>query len=106
MGRTFHIKRGDTSPAMLYVPDAPVDLAGGAQAQFEMRMRGGAHTVASAASMGMTEGKQALVYAWEASDTAVAGQYEAEFRLTYPDGSIVTLPTEGFVTVLVSETVA
>jgi hypothetical protein len=106
MGKTFHIKRGDTSPSMLYVPDASADLAEGVQARFEMRVRGGARIVASPAEVTTHDGKPALLYAWVAADTAIAGPCEAEFRLTYPDGSIATLPAEGFVTVMVSETVA
>lgn len=106
MGDVFHIKRGDTSPALLYRPVRPADLAAAASARFEMRLRGGAKVIDAPAAVISHEGEPALLYVWQPQDTAAAGQFEAEFRLDYPGGGVATLPTEGFVAVTISENVA
>ncbi len=45
-------------------------------------------------------------YDWEAADTATAGFFEAEFEVTYADGSIETFPNYGYIGVAISQDIA
>lgn len=37
-------------------------------------------------------------YRWLPADTAVAGEYRGEFEITWLDGSILTVPNDGYFT--------
>lgn len=101
MSETFYIKRGDTSPALRFALEPAVGLTG-ASVQFQMRLRGGVTVIDAPGSI--VEGAT-VEYAWVAADTAEAGLYEAEFRVTYADGAVETFPNSGFLTVRVAEDV-
>jgi len=101
----FVIKRGDTSPALRFalLPDS-VSLAG-ARVQFQMRVRGGATVIDRAAEIHSVFQPAVVVHAWQAGDTDTQGRYEAEFRVTYMDGTVETFPNLGFIEVFVTEDV-
>ena len=101
MSDTFYIKRGDTSPALRYALEPVVGLVG-ASVQFQMRMRDGATIID--APCAILEGSM-VEYGWSASDTAEAGLFEAEFRVTYADGAVETFPNNGFLKVRIAEDV-
>lgn len=102
---TFYIKRGDTAPALrLVLEPATVDLTG-ATVQFQMRPKGGTISVDRTAAVITATGTPTVQYTWQASDTATAGLYEAEFRVTYDDGAIETFPNNGYIAVRVGEDV-
>jgi hypothetical protein len=48
-------------------------------------------------------GTPTVEYSWQAGDTATAGLFEAEFRVTYAGGRIETFPNDGFIAVRISE---
>jgi hypothetical protein len=101
----FTIKRGDTSPAIRYALEPATVVLTGATVRFQMRARNGAVLMDVAALVVPATGTPTVEYSWQAGDTATAGLYEAEFRVTYADGKIETFPNEGFIPVRVNEDV-
>lgn len=103
MAEIFHLKRGDTSPALLYRLDPAVNLAG-ASVVFNMRHRGGGAVVVDrvAASVEGDPSEGVVRYDWAAADTAAAGRFEAEFEVTYSDGTVETFPNSDFIVVQIS----
>lgn len=94
MSETFNIKRGDTSPALLWELEDPTINLEGASVVFNMRRhrdnvlvidRGAAEIVADAE-------RPTLRYNWQAGDTAQVDMHEAEFEITYADQSVETTP--------------
>lgn len=105
MSDRFQIKRGDTSPGIKYalIPD-DLTLAG-ATVRFQME-NSARQTVIDAAATIDQATPPIVSYAWQAGDTDMAGNYSAEFRVTYADGSIETFPNCGFIAVSVCRDVA
>ena len=101
----FTIKRGDTSPAIRFALEPETVVLTGATVRFQMRARNGAVLMDVAALVVTATGTPTVEYSWQAGDTATAGLYEAEFRVTYADGKIETFPNEGFIPVRVNEDV-
>jgi hypothetical protein len=94
----FTIKQGDTSPAIEAVLRSPngdvVDLTG-ATVRFFMRSNDGVRFVDAPATIdGATEG--IVVYEWSQTDTDTPGLNHAEWRVTFPDGTIETFPNSEF----------
>lgn len=94
MSETFNIKRGDTSPALLWELDDPTINLDGATVVFNMKRardgqlvidRGAAEVVAAA-------DRPTLRYNWQAGDTDAADLYEAEFEMTFADSAVETTP--------------
>lgn len=90
----FFIKQGDRLPvatAVLQQPaGTPVNLSG-ATVAFYMAHTNGLASVSgiatiSTAALGIVE------YHWGASDTAIAGEYMAEFEITFGSGKKQTVP--------------
>lgn len=92
--QTFTIKRGDTSPALLLeLGGAEISLAG-ATVVFSMVPFPAGAAVISRAAAGVAAGFALPVvqYDWTAGDTAAAGDYLAEFEVTFSDGTRETFP--------------
>ncbi len=104
MIQNFTIKRDDTKPKLRHLTDLPFsDLAG---ATVAARFRSAEGTVlAPAGTVAVLDvaGVAALDYAWGTDDTATTGQFYLEFEITFADGGIQTLPTEGFIVIKVAE---
>ncbi len=47
-----------------------------------------------------------VAYQWQPSDTSVVGTFNAEFEVTYADGSIETFPNTGYETVEITANLA
>jgi hypothetical protein len=106
MIETFHIKRGDTLPALgLALEPSGLSLAG-ATVRFRMRRRAGDMVLDRPALAMTVSGRASVEYGWQAGDTAEAGAFEAEFRVVYADGAIETFPNAGFIPVRIGEDVA
>lgn len=108
MRETFYLKKGDTSPSLLYalIPE-DTDLAG-ATVRFNMRARDGAAVkVNRAVSVIVTETVTPTVrYDWQAADTDTAGFYDAEFEVTYAGGAVETFPNSDFIRVQITGDIA
>ena len=103
---TFYIKRGNTSPAIRYaLSPTTVDLTG-ATVQFQMRARrprGGAPVIDAVAVVVTAAGTPTVEYHWQAGETANAGEYQAEFEVTYANGKTETFPNDEFILVKIAE---
>jgi hypothetical protein len=104
---TFYIKRGDTSPALRYAITPKSVVLTGASVQFQMRPRrpkGAAAVIDAAAVVVIATGTPTVEYGeWQAANITSPGLYQAEFRVTYADGSVETFPNDDFILVKISE---
>lgn len=106
MAATFNLKQHDTSPALIYRLKPAVSLSG-ASIVFNMRRRGGSAVISrAAASIEGNPSAGTVRYNWEPSDTASVGLFEAEFEVTYTDGTVETFPNSGFITVQIAGDIA
>jgi len=106
---TFNIKQNDDRPLLDAFlrddRDRPVDLTG-ATVLFHMRLatdnsvkiNGGSVTVVAA-----TAGS--VRYTFTTSNTDTAGIYEAEFQVTFSDGTVQTFPNDGYITIVITDDV-
>lgn len=99
---TFYIKQNDTRPALyaqLLQDGSVIDLTG---CTVKLAIRG-----LPLRDVDITDAETGNVrYDWIAADTANAGIYEAEFEVTFPDGSVQTFPNNGYITIVITEEVA
>lgn len=97
---TFNIKQNDTVPGIRATlqngSGDPVDLIN-ATVQFHMRAIGSTTVKVDAAAVIIDEALGLVQYNWIAADTNVIGSYQAEFEVTYPDGTIETFPNNAYV---------
>lgn len=103
--KVFKIKRGDTSPAMLYQLSPASVVLSGASVVFNMRADGEEENVVdrSPAVVEVATGTPTLRYNWLAADTAAPGAFLGEFEVTYVDGSVETFPNSGFIQIQIDE---
>jgi len=107
---TFKIKRHARRPYLrLLVKDSdgnPFDFTGALSAKFQMKnsdgtmvITDGAGEIESPATSGV------LRYEWEPGDTDTAGDYYAEFDVSYAASDNLTLPIDGDLLVKIKEDV-
>ena len=103
--KVFKIKRGDTSPTMLYQLSPATVVLSGAQVVFNMRADGEAENAVdrSPAVVEVATGTPTVRYDWLAADTVRAGAFQGEFEVTYLDGTVETFPNSGFITIEIAE---
>ena len=105
----FKIKQNDTSPIIQATltdsSDAAVDLTG-ASIRFHMRKYRASSTKVSAAAVIVDEDAGTVKYVWQAADTNTAGSYQAEFQVTFSDGTIETFPNTDFIQVDIVDDIA
>lgn len=100
MSHVFHIKTGDTAPsveATLKIGNTIVDLTDAVSVRFKM----GAIDAAAVIVSPPTSGK--VRYDWGAGETDVAGTHNAEFEITWTGGGVQTVPSKGYIKVVISE---
>ena len=68
-----------------------------------MRARGGASLIDRSAEIVQVFQPALVAYPWRQGDTDKAGRFEAEFRVSYLDGTFETFPNLGFIEVFVTE---
>lgn len=106
---TFYIKKNDTAPSFRVIlkdgDAAAVDITGNLGVTFHMRDQSGTVKVDAAATVNDASAGD-VQYDWSAGDTDTAGIYDAEFEVTYSDGTIETFPNYGFAKVNITEDLA
>ena len=103
---SFYIKQNDTTPSLRAAlqngsGDA-VDLTN-ATCNFHMRPLGSTTITVDASAQIVTEATGIVQYNWIAADTDTIGSYQAEFEVTYPDGTIETFPKNGYIRVEITD---
>lgn len=104
---TFTIKNGNTSPALrvaLKYDDCKAVNTTDATVMFHMRPYGEETPVIVAEGVIVTIGG-IVEYEWAEGDTDAPGSYEAEFEVTYADGTVETFPSEGYIPVEITEAI-
>lgn len=110
----FYIKKGDDEPALERVLEGvngnPANLTG-ATVRFLMK-RVGASTPKVDAECEIVEDPEAdppitpedgtVSYAWTGTDTDTAGEYDAEFEVTYAGGEQETFPSDSYLRIRVT----
>ena len=108
--QTFSIKQNYPRPILkahlLDAEELPVNLTAAA-IEFHMRVYPAGTTKISAGSVTINDATQGKVqYSFSASDTNTADTYEAEFEVTFSDGTIQTFPTAPQATVTITDDIA
>ena len=106
---TFFIKRNDDQPtldvALRDDKNRPVDVTG-ASVVFHMRNTADDTTKISGASVTvLAASKGEGRYSWTTTNTNTAGNFEAEFQVTFSDGGVQTFPNDGYIDVIITEDV-
>ena len=106
---TFFIKRNDDQPtldvALRDDKNRPVDVTG-ASVVFHMRNTADDTTKISGASVTVLAASKGEVrYSWTTTNTNTAGNFEAEFQVSFSDGGVQTFPNDGYIDVIITEDV-
>lgn len=103
---TFYIKQNDTVPSIRAILENgsgnAVDLID-ASVNFHMRTLGGTTVTTDAAATVVNAASGIVQYNWDAADTDTIGSYQAEFEVTYSDGTIETFPNNGYIRVEITD---
>lgn len=104
---TFYIKQNDTAPSIRANlkdgENVAIDLTG-ATVRFHMRTIGGLTSKVDAAGTIINPTTGGVVqYDWIASDTDTVDSYQAEFEVTYDNGSVETFPNDSYIRVEISD---
>lgn len=92
----FTLKRGDRLPvirAVLRDVNGPIDLTD-CDVKFAWRNKA-TNQMGTGDAIILNEPAGEVEYAWAAGDTLLAGTYEAEFEITFPDLRVLTVPNDG-----------
>ena len=98
----FYIKRNDTKPslsAILSQDGSAVDITG-ATVNFHMG------DIIDTAAVIVNAATGSVRYDWAAVDTEKAGEFSAEFEVTFSDGKIETFPNVGYLRINIDEDLA
>jgi len=98
--QTFTIKRGDTSPAILYALFPETISLAAATILFKMSGQSGGLKVNAPAYVSQSS-PPVVGYQWQAEDLDTAGNFLAEFEVTYGDGSVETFPNDEYIRIKV-----
>lgn len=105
----FFIKRGDRLPTLarqlLWNDGTPINLTG-CTVRWKMARKSDGAVVVDAAAAIVSAADGRVQYEWVAPDTDDSGHFEGEWRVTYPDGKTLTVPTTNFVGVHVQKSLA
>ncbi|CAB4176084.1 Domain of unknown function DUF2479 [uncultured Caudovirales phage] len=106
---TWYVKRNDTygnvTEQLLDENLAPVNITG-ASVKFSMRTRTGSVAKVSSAATIVTAATGIVKYQWVTGDTDTAGDYRAEWQVTFSSGKIQTYPNNGYDTISILQDLA
>lgn len=103
----FHLKRGDTSPSLLYALTPTDVVLTGATVVFNMKDSAGTVVVNQAAAIVVTAtGTPTVRYDWVSGDVDTAGEFLGEFEVTYSGGAKETFPNYGNIPIQIAEDIA
>jgi hypothetical protein len=94
--------RRPTAPATLKRGSNVVDLTTATQVMFKMRPVNGVDLKVNNAATVLTAASGTVEYRWASGDTDTAGEYLAEWEVTWSDGTTETFPTIDYDVVLIT----
>lgn len=100
---TVYLKQNDTKPDLqVTVNDDNGDAVdvSGATIAFHMNTTAGVSKVDSAGAI-VTAESGIIKYVWVAGDLDTIATYNGEFQITFSDSSILTVPSKGYLTLVV-----
>ena len=106
MALNFYIKQNDTSPtirATLRGADGVAFNLRNSSIAFRMRRAIGSGALIQGSAEIFDAGEGVVEYSWASGDTAVSGEYRAEFEVTYSDGKVETFPNVGGIEVTIEQ---
>lgn len=95
MPADFFIKKNDTTPAItstLQDADGNAVNLTGATVKFIMRKKGASSAKVDASATVVTPAEGTVSYTWVTANTDTAGDYEAEWQVTFAGGAVQTFP--------------
>ncbi|MHA1988565.1 MAG: hypothetical protein ACW98D_18185 [Promethearchaeota archaeon] len=109
--KPFIIKRNDTAPALIAtIYDKGclggwnrLNLSAVTRVDFSMVDDCGALIVSSQSAQTISASSGIIQYNWREGDTAIAGNYTGEFELFFGDGTKMSLPREGGISIRIAE---
>tara|TARA_Y100000310_G_C20686505_1_gene819364 strand:+ start:890 stop:1225 length:336 start_codon:yes stop_codon:yes gene_type:complete len=106
---TFFIKQNDTTPALeVFLQDSrgrPVNLTG-ATVGFHMRLESDQTVKITSGSVTVESATKGHVsFAFSATNTDTAGNYEGEFQVTFAGGAVETFPNDDYIKVIITDDV-
>lgn len=105
----FYIKTGNTGPDLLrYLKDEngnAISLVGASDLYFKMRHKLTGEVIINAEADFKDRESGCVAYIFTADNTVIAGEYEGEFIVTLVSGEITTFPQEGYIKILISESI-
>ncbi len=106
----FYVKQGDVGREIqtqaLDANGNPIDLTTATGVVFHMKRDQDAAAKVNAAATIITAGQGIMGYTWAGTDTDTAGQFKADWRITFSGGSELTVPTHLYDTVFVDAKLA
>ena len=107
---TFNIKQNDTAPSIrANLKDgnaAAVNLTG-ASVRFHMRTISGGISKVDAPGVIISPPDSGVVqYNWNAADTDTVESYQAEFEITYANGTIETFPNDRYIRIEITDDIS
>jgi hypothetical protein len=103
---SFRIKKRDLLPEIQGTcedANGPVDLTTASSVRFLMGLSGSATNKVSAAATFVDRPNGIVKYTWAGTDTDTAGDYDAEFEVTWPGTKPETFPNRGFIKVSITD---
>lgn len=93
MAADFYIKQGDLLPEIqVTCTDAdtgdPIDLTAATDVRFHMRKPGASAEKVDAAAAFVNKAGGIVKYSWQGTDTDTVGNFDAEFEVTFPAGTL------------------
>jgi hypothetical protein len=102
---TLPMKQGDTLPnltvQLLGPTGAALDLTAATGVTFVMRSAAGVQLVRRAATV-TTAAQGRVSFTWQAGDTDLIGEHDAEWIATFPGGKELTVPNRGYDKIAIS----
>lgn len=100
-----YVKQNDTKPdiqaTVLDDNDTAIDVSG-ATIEFQMSSIDGTNKISSAGSI-VTAASGIIKYVWSADDLDTVGTFNASFQITFSDSTILTIPSKGYMKIIVQK---
>lgn len=102
----FYIKQDDTLPelnaTLLDADGVAIPLLTVSSVRFIMSFGPGQPEKVNAVASIVDASAGTVKYAWDTGDTDTVGEFQGEFQLTFQNGTILTVPNEEYITIIIT----